>query len=140
MCSQTALTNNQEWYSIDCIIMHNSCSCTLTLHAAAYLHCFPTLISLQATFSLKMVCHTYNLYAHFSTVHMLSAVEPNSPLSTDYSSNQFVAWKVVQSACQWVSIECSNDKSPPISMLWYLRYAVKVKIENVYTVKPLNIR
>ena len=47
----------------------------------------------------------YNLYTHFTTLHMFSTAFPQSsePRSIDYSSRQFVAWRVMQSACSWVS-------------------------------------
>ena len=61
---------------------------------------------MQVDLSLRMVCNMYNLYAHFTTLHAFSTIitkDDNSGLSTDFSSNQFVAWKVMLSACQWVS-------------------------------------
>ena len=43
----------------------------------------------------------YNFYLHSTTT--LSVTVPNSVLYGNYTSNQFLAWSVMQSACQWVS-------------------------------------
>lgn len=58
---------------------------------------------MQVNISVQMVCNMYNLYTHFTTLHMFSTVFPLSEPRTDYTSSQFVAWRVMHSACNWVS-------------------------------------
>ena len=58
---------------------------------------------MQVNISLQMVCNMYNLYTHFTTLHMFSTVLPQSGPRIDFTSRQFVAWRVMHSACNWVS-------------------------------------
>lgn len=57
---------------------------------------------MQDDLSLKVLCNLYDLYRDHTT--FLSAIQPDDPLHAEYSSTKFVAWKAMQSACQWVSI------------------------------------
>lgn len=51
---------------------------------------------------VKMVCYMYDLYAHFTTMQAALPTGLMNAQGTNFSSHQFVAWKVMQSACQWV--------------------------------------
>ena len=48
----------------------------------------------------------YDFYVHFTT--LLSSTTPDDVNYGNYTSNHFLTWNVIQSACQWVSYSQEN--------------------------------
>ena len=56
---------------------------------------------IQFPLGQKVLCYVYDRYQDFST-HLLTT-QPDDPLFVTYSANQYIAWKNLNSTCNWVS-------------------------------------
>ena len=74
----------------------------------------PGLISecVQIEFPLgqKALCYVYDRYMDY-TLRLLSTPS-DSPLFASYTANQYVAWKSLNSTCNWVKSSTSNSTLP----------------------------
>lgn len=57
---------------------------------------------MQISLSLEIMCGMYDLYQGYTTA-LSSSIQPDDPLYGKFSAAQYTTWKVMQSACQWVS-------------------------------------
>ena len=57
---------------------------------------------MQISLSLEIMCGMYDLYRDYTTALSFS-IQPDDPLYGNFSATQYVTWKAMQSACQWVS-------------------------------------
>ena len=57
---------------------------------------------MQISLSLEIMCGMYDLYRDYATA-LSSSIQPDDPLYGNFSATQYVTWKAMQSACQWVS-------------------------------------
>lgn len=55
---------------------------------------------LQFEVGQQVLCYVYDRYQDFT--NRLLTTPPDDPLFVTYSANQFIAWKNLNSSCNWV--------------------------------------